>query len=124
MTIAWYWHLKGGMTKPLLVVILISWGLALVEYCFAVPANRLGYANGWTAAQLKIVQEAIAISVFAVFMVTYLGEPPHWRQAAAFVCIIAGRIPVRRKVGAAPEQPRGDSCDEIPQAWRQRARSF
>jgi hypothetical protein len=89
MTTAWYWHLKGGMTKPLLGVILISWGLALVEYCFAVPANRLGYASGWTAAQLKIVQEAIAITVFAIFMVTYLGEPLHWRQAAAFLCIIA-----------------------------------
>jgi uncharacterized protein (DUF486 family) len=89
MTTAWYWHLKGGMTKPLFVVILVSWALALVEYCFAVPANRVGYANGWTAAQLKIVQEAIAITVFAVFMVTYLGEPLHWRQAAAFICIIA-----------------------------------
>jgi len=89
MTAAWYWHLKGGMTKPLLLVIFISWGLAFVEYCFAVPANRLGYANGWTAAQLKVVQEAIAISVFAIFMVTYLGEPLHWRQAAAFLCIIA-----------------------------------
>jgi hypothetical protein len=89
MTVAWYWHLKGGMTKPLFVVILVSWALALVEYCFAVPANRVGYANGWTAAQLKIVQEAIAIAVFAVFMVIYLGEPLHWRQAAAFICIIA-----------------------------------
>src|SRR3954471_2798136 len=89
MTTAWYWHLKGGMTKPLLVVILLSWGIALVEYSFAVPANRLGYEQGWTAAQLKIVQEAISISVFAIFMITYLGEPLHWRQAAAFLCIIA-----------------------------------
>jgi hypothetical protein len=89
MTTAWYWHLKGGMAKPLIVVILISWGLALVEYCFAVPANRLGYEQGWTGAQLKIVQEAISISVFAIFMVTYLGEPLHWRQAAAFLCIVA-----------------------------------
>src|SRR5437762_8781060 len=60
MTTAWYWHLKGGMTKPLFIVILVSWGLALVEYCFAVPANRLGYEQGWTGAQLKIVQEAIS----------------------------------------------------------------
>ena len=89
MTTAWYWHLKGGMTKPLLVVVLISWSLALVEYLFAVPANRLGYESGWTAAQLKIVQEVIALSVFAIFMVVYLGEPLHWRQGAAFLCIIA-----------------------------------
>ena len=89
MTTTWYWHLKGGMAKPLYLVILVSWGLALVEYCLAVPANRVGYANGWTAAQLKLVQDAIAITVFAVFMVAYLGEPLHWRQAAAFLCIIA-----------------------------------
>ena len=46
MTIAWYWHLRGGMNKPLLLVIVISWGFALIEYCFAVPANRIGYAGG------------------------------------------------------------------------------
>ena len=79
-------ELVGG---PLLGVILISWGFALVEYCFAVPANRLGYSHGWSGAQLKIVQEAISITAFAIFMVTYLGEPLHWRQAAAFLCIIA-----------------------------------
>jgi uncharacterized protein (DUF486 family) len=65
MTTAWYWHLKGGMSKPILLVIFISWGIALVEYCFAVPANRIGYANGWTGAQLKIAQEAITLIVFA-----------------------------------------------------------
>ena len=89
MTLAWYWHLKGGMQKPLLVVILISWGIALIEYCLAVPANRIGYANGWSAAQLKIVQEAIALIVFGGFMVTMLGEPLHWRHAASFACIMA-----------------------------------
>ena len=90
MTVAWYWHLKGGMTKPLVVVILISWGIALVEYCFAVPANRIGFAHGWSAGQLKIAQEAIALIVFGVFMVTVLGEALHWRHAAAFVCIMGG----------------------------------
>ena len=88
MTIAWYWHLKGGMAKPLLLVIAISWGIALVEYCFAVPANRIGYAAGWSPGQLKITQEAIALIVFGVFMVTALGEPLHWRHLAAFVCIM------------------------------------
>jgi len=88
MTIAWYWHLKGGMTKPIALVVLISWSIALVEYCFAVPANRIGYASGWTAGQLKIVQEAIALIIFGGFMVTVLGEPLHWRHFAAFGCIM------------------------------------
>jgi uncharacterized protein (DUF486 family) len=89
MTLAWYWHLKGGMTRPILLVILISWGIALIEYCMAVPANRIGYAGGWSAAQLKIAQEAIALIVFGGFMVTMLGEPLHWRHLAAFACIMA-----------------------------------
>lgn len=88
MTIAWYWHLKGGMGKPLLLVILISWGIALVEYCFAVPANRIGYLHGWSAGQLKVTQEVIALLVFGVFMVTWLGEPLHWRHFAAFACLV------------------------------------
>jgi len=89
MTVAWYWHLKGGMEKPLLLVILISWAIALVEYCFAVPANRIGYAGGWSAGQLKITQEAIALIVFGAFMVWVLGEPLSWRHAGAFLCLMA-----------------------------------
>lgn len=88
MTTAWYWHLKGGMTKPLLLVILISWGIAFFEYCFAVPANRLGYASGWSAGQLKITQEVIALLVFGAFMVLFLGEPLHWRHLGAFLCLM------------------------------------
>ncbi len=88
MTTAWYWHLKGGMTKPLWVVILISWGIALFEYCLAVPANRIGYANGWSAGQLKVAQEAIALIVFGGFMVWVLGEPLHWRHLGAFLCLV------------------------------------
>jgi len=88
MTTAWYWHLKGGMTKPLFVVILISWGIAFFEYCFAVPANRLGYASGWSAGQLKIAQEVIALSVFGVFMVVVLGESVSWRHLGAFLCLM------------------------------------
>jgi uncharacterized protein len=89
MTIAWYWHLKGGMSKPLLIVIFISWGIALVEYTLAVPANRMGYASGWSAAQLKITQEALALIVFGAFMVLVLKEPLSWRHLAAFACIMA-----------------------------------
>jgi uncharacterized protein len=89
MTIAWYWHLKGGMDKPVLLVIFISWSIALVEYALAVPANRIGYATGWSPGQLKITQEAIALIVFGGFMVTFLGEPLHWRHIASFGCIMA-----------------------------------
>lgn len=93
MTVAWYWHLKGGPAvanaRPLVLVIAVSWGLALIEYCLAVPANRIGYASGWSAGQLKIVQEALALIVFGVFMVTVLGEALSWRHFAAFACIMA-----------------------------------
>ena len=89
MTVAWYWHLKGGMNQPLWGVILISWGIAFVEYCLAVPANRVGFQAGWTAGQLKVAQEAIALLVFGVFMVVVMGEALHWRHLAAFGCIMA-----------------------------------
>jgi len=89
MTVAWYWHLKGGMHKQLWVVIPISWGIAFLEYCLAVPANRLGYESGWSAGQLKVAQEAIALVIFGGFMVIVLGEPLHWRHLAAFLCIMA-----------------------------------
>ncbi|MFT3976632.1 MAG: DMT family protein [Sphingomonas bacterium] len=88
MTTAWYWHLKGGMAKPLPLVIAISWGIAFFEYCLAVPANRLGYAAGWSAGQLKVTQEAIALGVFGAFMVLVLREPLTWRHLGAATCLI------------------------------------
>jgi uncharacterized protein (DUF486 family) len=87
MTLAWYGHLKFTDTR-LWIVILASWGIALVEYCFAVPANRIGYLQGWTAGQLKITQEIVTLAVFAVFAVTMLGEPIGWRYAGAFACMV------------------------------------
>lgn len=93
MTTAWYWHVRGGAqaveARPVLLVIAISWGIALFEYCLAVPANRIGTLNGWSAGQLKIAQEAIALIVFGGFMVVVLKEPLHWRHLAAFACIMA-----------------------------------
>ena len=70
MTIAWYWHLKDGAAgaKPLLTIILISWLIAGVEYCFAVPANRIGFAGGWSAGQLKVAQEAIAVGAKTLWL--------------------------------------------------------
>src|SRR5437879_3687249 len=72
MTTAWYWHLRYKEV-PLLTVIFISWGLAFVEYCMAVPANRLGSAV-YSAAQLKTMQEVITLLVFAVFSIVYLQQ--------------------------------------------------
>lgn len=92
MTTAWYWHLQGGQqaaqARPLMLVILVSWGLALIEYCLAVPANRIGYANGWSPGQLKVAQEAIALIIFGGFMVLVLGEALSWRHFAAFACLM------------------------------------
>ena len=87
MTIAWYGHLKFTDTK-LWIVILASWGIALIEYCFVVPANRIGYLHGWSAGQLKITQEVVTLLVFGLFAVVVLGEPLSWRHAGAFACVI------------------------------------
>ncbi len=87
MTIAWYGNLRFPDAR-LPVVILASWGIALVEYCFAVPANRWGYAHGMTGGQLKIIQEVITLLVFFVFAATVLKEPIGWRHAGAFLCLI------------------------------------
>ena len=88
MTFAWYGHLKFK-TAPLLAVILISWGIALLEYTFQVPANRMGHGY-FSAAELKTIQEVITLIVFAGFSVWYLGEPLNWNHAAGFTLIAAG----------------------------------
>jgi uncharacterized protein (DUF486 family) len=86
MTFAWYGHLRHTDTI-LWKVILVSWGIAFFEYCFQVPANRIGYGV-FTGAQLKLIQEIITLSVFAVFSVTYLREPFRWNYAVGFGFII------------------------------------
>ncbi|HTW35450.1 MAG TPA: DMT family protein [Rhizomicrobium sp.] len=82
MTFAWYGQLKFP-DAPLWLVIPLCWGIALFEYCFAVPANRIGQTV-YSAAQLKTMQEVITLTVFAVFSVTYLGEQLRWNHAIAF----------------------------------------
>ncbi|MCH5237218.1 MAG: DMT family protein [Muribaculaceae bacterium] len=97
MTLAWYGHLKlqsSGVSKgwPLYLVILVSWGIALFEYSFQVPANRMGYQeNGgpFTLFQLKIIQEVITLTVFTIVaMFMFSGEKLHWNHIAAFLCLI------------------------------------
>ena len=87
MTIAWYGHLKYREV-PLYKVILVSWLIAFFEYCFHVPANRIG-SYEFTAAQLKTIQEVITLTVFAVFSVVYLKQPMRWNYAAGFGLIVA-----------------------------------
>ena len=95
MTTAWYWHLRFKQV-PLVYVILISWGLALIEYCLAVPANRYGNAV-YSAAQLKTIQEVVTFAVFAAFSLFYLREPITPSQGLGFALIAAGAFFVFHK---------------------------
>ena len=88
MTFAWYGHLKYK-ESPLWLAILVSWLIAFVEYCFQVPANRIGSDQGFSGAQLKIIQEAITLVVFAFFSVLYLREGFRWNYGVAFLLIFA-----------------------------------
>jgi len=88
MTTAWYWHMKfqhGSMVK----IILISWSIALFEYCLAVPANRIGH-HVYTVAQLKTIQEVVTLVVFVGFSVLYLKESFSLNHAVGFGLICAG----------------------------------
>jgi hypothetical protein len=87
MIIAWYGQLRFP-NWSLATAILVGWGIALFEYCFAVPANRIGYAQGFSGGQLKIIQEIVTLTVFAVFATVVLKEPLTWRYAGAFACIL------------------------------------
>ena len=88
MTFAWYGHLKFG-SKPLWLAVIVSWGIALFEYCLAVPANRIGHAV-YSTAELKTMQEVITLIVFAIFSVSFLGEKLTMNHAVGFALIIAG----------------------------------
>lgn len=88
MTVAWYGHLRFK-SAPLIVAILISWGIAFFEYLLQVPANRIGY-GALSAAQLKTIQEVISLTIFVLFNAFWLGEPITWRTVAGFVLIVAG----------------------------------
>jgi uncharacterized protein (DUF486 family) len=95
MTFAWYGHLKYR-SEALWKVILASWGVAFFEYCFQVPANRIG-SYEFTTAQLKTIQEVITLAVFSVFSIFYLGEKLKWNYAAGFGCIALAVFFVFRK---------------------------
>jgi uncharacterized protein (DUF486 family) len=87
MTFAWYGQLRFPKWT-IVTAIMVGWSVAFVEYCFAIPANRIGYAHGYSGEQLKIMQEVITLTVFAAFAVLFLREPLGWRYIGAFACII------------------------------------
>lgn len=95
MTFAWYGHLKFK-SASLWLVILASWGIAFFEYCFQVPANRIGHEY-FDAPQLKVMQEAITIAVFCVFSVLYLKEDLKWNYIVGFALILLAVFFVFRK---------------------------
>lgn len=91
MTIAWYGHLKWFPKTSLPLVILISWSIALLEYCFQVPANRVGFeVEGYSAFQLKMIQEIITLTIFCVFTILVLKEQLKWNHLVAFGFILVG----------------------------------
>jgi uncharacterized protein len=95
MTFAWYGHLKYRQA-PLLQVILISWIIAFAEYCFQVPANRIG-SYEFTVAQLKTIQEVITLTVFSVFSVLYLKEQLRWNYVTGFGLIVVAVFLIFKK---------------------------
>lgn len=86
MTFAWYGHLKYKSTA-LWLVVLVSWGIAFLEYCFQVPANRIGH-EFYSAAQLKTIQEVITLVVFSIFSILYLKEEFRWNYLVGFAFIV------------------------------------
>jgi hypothetical protein len=95
MTFAWYGHLKYK-SSPLWLAIGVSWSIALAEYCFQVPANRIGSAH-YSTAQLKTIQEVITLVVFCVFSVLYLKEDLKWNYIVGFMFMIAAVFFVFKK---------------------------
>ena len=87
MTVAWYGHLKYEKTA-LWTVVLVSWLIAFLEYCFQVPANRIGNQGGLSAAQLKVMQEVSTLAVFSVFAIVYLDERLRWNHIVAFGLVL------------------------------------
>jgi uncharacterized protein (DUF486 family) len=114
MTLAWYGHLK--FTKwPILLAILASWGIAFFEYCLQVPANRIGFQQGYSTFQLKIIQEVITLVVFVVFAKIYFGDGVKWNYIVSFVLILGAVyfafLPTEESKGAPAVQAPGRTVE-------------
>lgn len=88
MTFAWYAHLRDLRSRPLIVAVLVSWGIAFFEYLLQVPANRVGFGAGLSLAQLKITQEVITLAVFVPFAVFYMQQPLRLDYLWATLCLL------------------------------------
>lgn len=97
MTFAWYGHLKNLNSKPLLIAILVSWGIAFFEYAVQVPANRIGHNGNLTLGQLKIMQEVITLSVFVPFSILYMRESFKLNYVWAGLCMVGAVYFIFRK---------------------------
>ena len=97
MTYAWYGHLKDMRSKPLLIVIILSWGVAFLEYCLQVPANRIG-SQFFTLPQLKILQEIITMAVFAAFCTIYMKQKLTLDYLWAGLCLVGAAYFLFRKL--------------------------
>ena len=103
MTFAWYGHLKHK-SAPIIITIMVSWGIAFFEYCFQVPANRIG-SNSFSTAQLKLIQEVITLGVFSVFSMLYLKEQLKWNYIVGFGCVLLAVFFVFHDFGSKPSEP-------------------
>jgi uncharacterized protein (DUF486 family) len=90
MTFAWYGHLKYSERLDMKWAILISWGIAFFEYCLQVPGNRFGKEAGWSTTQLKVIQEAITIVIFLVFVLLFMKERPRWNDYVGLGLVAVG----------------------------------
>ncbi len=100
MTYAWYGHLKDMRHRTLFLVILVSWGIAFFEYCLQVPANRIG-RDFYSLGQLKVMQEVISVSVFALFAILYMREPLKLDYLWAGLCLVGAAYFMFRSAGVA-----------------------
>lgn len=100
MTYAWYGHLKDLRGKTLPLVIVLSWGVAFLEYCLQVPANRIGF-QFFSLAQLKVIQEIITMGVFAIFCTVYMKQQLKWDYLWAGLCLIGAAYFMFRNIAAA-----------------------
>jgi uncharacterized protein (DUF486 family) len=88
MTFAWYAHLKNLISKPWYIAVVISWGIAFFEYALQVPANRIGFADHISLAQLKIIQEVVTLSIFVPFAILYMHQTLRWNFLWAGICLV------------------------------------
>ncbi len=101
MTYAWYGHLKDMRAKPILLAVLVSWGVAFFEYCLQVPANRIG-SHYFTLPQLKVIQEVVTMLVFAVFCVLYMKQKLSWDYLWASLCLVGAAFFMFRQISPTP----------------------